>query len=137
MLAALNRGAALANHAARPDGFAFDNPLHDAAFARDRLGHGAFGRALLDIFHRSRLYRLGRFDLHACCRGFFRDMDRTTREQRTARCSCGQFRQGHLYRHEQALSLLLQGPVPAATNPPADTSLSLQQTATPLVRQPG
>lgn len=87
---------------------ALDHPLNDPL----PLRHGADNAplrhcgALLGVAHRFGHLRLvGRRIGH---RGFG-DMHCPACEKRTARSSRGQFRQGHLYRHGQAL-LLRRGP---------------------------
>jgi len=86
--------------------FAFNNPFHDPALALHGLGYVPLGTVFLHIFHG---FGFNRFDVHSVCRWRFRDMHRAASQQRTTSSSCRQFRQGHLYRHEQALSLLFEG----------------------------
>lgn len=90
------------------DRFALDHAFDDPPLALNGLGDAALTRRILDIarlgLHRLRLFR-GLVGRGIRYRGFG-DVHRSTCKQRTARSSRGQFRQGHLYRHGQALSLL-------------------------------
>ncbi|WP_155806036.1 hypothetical protein [Erythrobacter litoralis] len=80
--------------------------LHDPALALDLLGRAFHDALLLDILDRLRLHRFGGLVGHIRSLGFS-DMHRAPCKQRTASSGCGQFRQGHLYRHGQTLLFLL------------------------------
>ena len=92
------------NHGAGASRNTLDRALDHAPLALDGLGHAPLCGLLLDVA-RLRLDRLGRLVSRAFRRHRFGDVDRASRKQRSARGSRGQFRQGHFYRHGQALLL--------------------------------